>query len=141
MHPLEVALIVSKLHLDAPSVCAGLLHDTVEDTSATIEEVSYQFGGEVSTLVESLTKLNKINFTNQEEAQAANFRKMVIAMSRDLRVILIKLSDRLHNMRTLGNLHTEKQKRISKETLDIYAPLASRLGLYGIKVEMEDLID
>jgi GTP diphosphokinase / guanosine-3',5'-bis(diphosphate) 3'-diphosphatase len=139
MHPLEVALIVSKLHLDAPSVCAGLLHDTVEDTDATIEDVSYQFGGEVSTLVESLTKLNKINFMNQEEAQAANFRKMLIAMSRDLRVILIKLSDRLHNMRTLGNLPAEKQKRISKETLDIYAPLASRLGLYGIKVEMEDL--
>ena len=139
MHPLEVALLVAQLNLDAPSVCAGLLHDTVEDTEATVEDVRYQFGQEVAGLVESLTKLNKINFQNQEEAQAANFRKMLISMSRDLRVILIKLSDRLHNMRTLGNLPLEKRQRISRETIDIYAPLASRLGLYGIKVEMEDL--
>jgi len=139
MHPLEVGLLVAQLNLDAPSVCAGLLHDTVEDTEATVEDVRYQFGNEVAGLVESLTKLNKINFQNQEEAQAANFRKMLIAMSRDLRVILIKLSDRLHNMRTLGNLPLEKRQRISRETIDIYAPLASRLGLYGIKVEMEDL--
>jgi guanosine-3',5'-bis(diphosphate) 3'-pyrophosphohydrolase len=139
MHPLEVALLVAQLNLDAPSVCAGLLHDTVEDTEATLDDIRYQFGDEVSGLVESLTKLNKINFQNQEEAQAANFRKMLIAMSRDLRVILIKLSDRLHNMRTLGNLSLEKRQRISRETMDIYAPLASRLGLYGLKVEMEDL--
>ena len=139
MHPLEVALLVAQLNLDAPSVCAGLLHDTVEDTEVTVEDVRYQFGQEVAGLVESLTKLNKINFQNQEEAQAANFRKMLIAMSRDLRVILIKLSDRLHNMRTLGNLPLEKRQRISRETIDIYAPLASRLGLYGLKVEMEDL--
>ncbi len=139
MHPLEVANIVAIHNLDAPSVCAGLLHDTVEDTEATIHDVRYQFGSEIASLVESLTKLNKINFQNQQEAQAANFRKMLIAMSRDLRVILIKLSDRLHNMRTLGKMPAEKKARISRETMDIYSPLASRLGLYGIKVELEDL--
>ena len=139
MHPLEVALIVAQHNLDAPSVCAGLLHDTVEDTEATVDDVKHQFGSEIASLVSSLTKLNKINFQNRQEAQAANFRKMLIAMSRDLRVILIKLSDRLHNMRTLGNMPPEKKARISKETLDIYAPLASRLGLYSIKVYLEDL--
>ena len=139
MHPIEVANIVAQHNLDAPSVCAGLLHDTVEDTEASIEDVKYQFGSEIASLVESLTKLNKINFQNQQEAQAANFRKMLIAMSKDLRVILIKLSDRLHNMRTLGKMPPEKKSRISKETLDIYSPLASRLGLYSIKVELEDL--
>lgn len=139
MHPLEVALIVAQHNLDAPSVCAGLLHDTVEDTEATFEDVKHQFGGEIASLVSSLTKLNKINFQNRQEAQAANFRKMLIAMSKDLRVILIKLSDRLHNMRTLGNMPPEKKSRISRETLDIYAPLASRLGLYSIKVSLEDL--
>ena len=139
MHPLEVANIVATHNLDAPSVCAGLLHDTVEDTAATLSDVRHQFGAEIASLVESLTKLNKINFQNQQEAQAANFRKMLIAMSRDLRVILIKLSDRLHNMRTLGKMPAEKKARISRETMDIYSPLASRLGLYGIKVELEDL--
>ena len=139
MHPIEVALIVAQHNLDAPSVCAGLLHDTVEDTEATVEDVRHQFGGEIASLVKSLTKLNKINFQNRQEAQAANFRKMLIAMSRDLRVILIKLSDRLHNMRTLGKMPPEKKSRISRETLDIYSPLASRLGLYSIKVELEDL--
>lgn len=139
MHPLEVANIVAQHNLDAPSVCAGLLHDTVEDTEATIDTVRYQFGAEIASLVESLTKLNKINFQNRQEAQAANFRKMLIAMSKDLRVILIKLSDRLHNMRTLGKMPAEKKSRISRETLEIYSPLASRLGLYSIKVELEDL--
>jgi GTP diphosphokinase / guanosine-3',5'-bis(diphosphate) 3'-diphosphatase len=139
MHPMEVANIVAQHNLDAPSVCAGLLHDTVEDTEATIEDVRYQFGSEIASLVESLTKLNKINFQNRQEAQAANFRKMLIAMSKDLRVILIKLSDRLHNMRTLGKMPAEKKSRISRETMEIYSPLASRLGLYGIKVELEDL--
>jgi GTP diphosphokinase / guanosine-3',5'-bis(diphosphate) 3'-diphosphatase len=139
MHPLEVGLLVAGLHLDAPSVCAGLLHDTVEDTDATIDDIRYQFGSEIANLVESLTKLNKINFQNHAEAQAANFRKMLLAMSRDMRVILIKLSDRLHNMRTLGNLSLQKRQRIARETIDIYAPLASRLGLYRLKIEMEDL--
>lgn len=139
MHPLEVSYIVAQHNLDTPSVCAGLLHDTVEDTEATLEDVRHQFGSEIASLVKSLTKLNKINFQNQQEAQAANFRKMLIAMSRDLRVILIKLSDRLHNMRTLGNMPPDKKARISRETLDIYSPLASRLGLYSIKVELEDL--
>ena len=139
MHPLAVSHIVAQHNLDTPSVCAGLLHDTVEDTEATIDDVKHQFGTEIASLVKSLTKLNKINFQNRQEAQAANFRKMLIAMSKDLRVILIKLSDRLHNMRTLGNMPPEKKSRISRETLDIYSPLASRLGLYSIKVELEDL--
>jgi guanosine-3',5'-bis(diphosphate) 3'-pyrophosphohydrolase len=139
IHPLEVAYIVASLNLDTASVCVGLLHDTVEDTEATLEDIKFQFGEDIAELVDSLTKLNKINFQNQEEAQVANFRKMLIAMSKDLRVILVKLSDRLHNMRTLKHLKPERQKAIARETLEIYAPLASRLGLYGLKIEMEDL--
>lgn len=139
IHPLEVAYITASLNLDSASVCVGLLHDTVEDTDVTLDEIKFQFGEEVADLVDSLTKLNKINFQNQEEAQVANFRRMLIAMSKDLRVILVKLSDRLHNMRTLKHLKPERQKSIARETLDIYAPLASRLGLYSIKIEMEDL--
>ncbi len=139
IHPLEVAYIVASLNLDTASVCVGLLHDTVEDTDVTLEDIKFQFGEDIAELVDSLTKLNKINFQNQEEAQVANFRKMLIAMSKDLRVILVKLSDRLHNMRTLKHLRSERQKAIARETLEIYAPLASRLGLYGLKIEMEDL--
>lgn len=137
-HPLEVAYIVAQLRLDTASVCAGLLHDTVEDTKATEDEIKDQFGDDISFLVHGLTKLEKINFHSAEEAQAENFRKMLIAMSRDLRVILVKLSDRLHNMRTLRFLREEKQKRIARETLDIYAPLANRLGINWIKTELED---
>ncbi|MCA9539328.1 MAG: bifunctional (p)ppGpp synthetase/guanosine-3',5'-bis(diphosphate) 3'-pyrophosphohydrolase [Myxococcales bacterium] len=138
-HPLEVSHIVAQLRLDAASVCAGLLHDTVEDTKATMEEVQAQFGDDVAFLVSSLTKLEKINFQSDEEAQAENFRKMLIAMSRDLRVVLVKLADRLHNMRTLRYLREQKQQRIARETLDIYAPLANRLGINWIKTELEDL--
>jgi len=137
-HPLEVSFIVAQLRLDPASVCAGLLHDTVEDTDATIEDIEEQFGPDIGFLVRGLTKLEKINFHSAEEAQAENFRKMLIAMSRDLRVILVKLSDRLHNMRTLRFLREEKQRRIAKETLDIYAPLANRLGINWIKTELED---
>ncbi len=137
-HPLEVAYIVSQLRLDTASVCAGLLHDTVEDTVATVEEIGEEFGADIAFLVESLTKLEKMNFDSKEEAQAENFRKMLIAMSRDLRVILVKLADRLHNMRTLRFLKAEKQKRIARETLDIYAALANRLGINWIKTELED---
>ena len=138
-HPLEVSYIVSKLRLDSASVCAGLLHDTVEDTVATLEDIEQQFGADIAFLVQGLTKLEKINFHSREEAQAENFRKMLIAMSRDMRVILVKLSDRLHNMRTLRFLREDKQKRIAQETIDIYAPLANRLGINWLKTELEDL--
>lgn len=139
IHPLEVSHIVSRLRLDTASVCAGLLHDTVEDTNVSIEDIEAEFGGDVATLVSGLTKLEKFNFTSAEEAQAENFRKMLIAMSRDLRIILVKLSDRLHNMQTLGFLREEKRRRIARETLDIFAPLANRLGINWIKTELEDL--
>ncbi|MCB9542809.1 MAG: bifunctional (p)ppGpp synthetase/guanosine-3',5'-bis(diphosphate) 3'-pyrophosphohydrolase [Myxococcales bacterium] len=138
-HPLEVSFIVSQLRLDTACVCAGLLHDTVEDTVATLDEIREQFGDDIGFLVGSLTKLEKINFESAEEAQAENFRKMLIAMSRDLRVVLVKLADRLHNMRTLKYLREDKRKRIARETLDIYAPLANRLGINWIKTELEDL--
>jgi GTP pyrophosphokinase len=139
IHPLEVSYIVSQLRLDTSSVCAGLLHDTVEDTEVTVEEIQETFGEDVASLVEALTKLEKYRFTSAEEAQAENFRKMLVAMSRDLRVILVKLSDRLHNMQTLGFLREAKQRRIAQETLDIYAPLANRLGINWIKTKLEDL--
>jgi GTP pyrophosphokinase len=139
IHPLEVSYIVAQLRLDQASVCAALLHDTVEDTVATTEQIQEQFGDDVAFLVDGVTKLEKFNFTSAEEAQAENFRKMLIAMSRDLRVVLLKLADRLHNMRTLGFLREEKQKRIARETLEIYAPLAHRLGINWLKTELEDL--
>ncbi|MSP70637.1 MAG: bifunctional (p)ppGpp synthetase/guanosine-3',5'-bis(diphosphate) 3'-pyrophosphohydrolase [Myxococcales bacterium] len=139
VHPLEVSHIVAQLRLDAPSVAAALLHDTVEDTVATVEDIEAQFGKDVCFLVDGVTKLEKLNFHSAEEAAAENFRKMLIAMSRDLRVILVKLADRLHNMRTLSHLPPEKQKRIAQETLDIFAPLANRLGVNWLKIELEDL--
>ena len=139
IHPLEVSYIVAKLRLDTASVCAGLLHDTVEDTTTTVDDVRTAFGEDTAGLVEALTKLEKLNFQSAEEAQAENFRKMLIAMSRDLRVIVIKLADRLHNMRTLHHMPEEKQKRTAQETLDIFAPLANRLGINWVKTELEDL--
>ena len=139
VHPLEVSHIVSELRLDTHSVCAALLHDTVEDTVATVEDIDTKFGADVAFLVDGLTKLEKINFESAEEAQAENFRKMILAMSRDLRVIVVKLADRLHNMRTLVHLKPAKQRKIAQETLEIYAPLANRLGLGGVKSELEDL--
>ncbi|MDQ3230327.1 MAG: HD domain-containing protein, partial [Pseudobdellovibrionaceae bacterium] len=138
-HPLAVASIVATLKLDTPSIVAAILHDTVEDTNATLEEIEQLFGTEVRDLVDGLTKISKIKFRSNEEKLAENFRKMIVAMAKDLRVILIKLCDRLHNMRTMDNLTIEKRKRIAQETLDIYAPLANRLGIYGIKSELEDL--
>jgi GTP pyrophosphokinase len=138
-HPLNVAEIVAFLKLDVPSIVAGLLHDTVEDTTATIQEIEENFGKEVARLVDGLTKISKIEFKSHEDKQAENFRKMVLSMAEDLRVVLIKLSDRLHNMRTLGALPEHKQRRIAQETLDIYAPLANRLGIGWMKYEMEDL--
>lgn len=138
-HPLAVAKIIADLNLDLPSVITGLLHDTVEDTRATTEDITRQFGPEVATLVAGVTKIDKLAFDSNEEHRAENIRKMIIATSEDLRVILIKLADRLHNMRTLAGLPPDKQRNVAAETLDIYAPLAHRLGIYWMKSEMEDL--
>ncbi len=139
-HPLEVANLLAEMRLDAASVCAGLLHDTVEDTKATTEEIDEMFGEEVADIVDGVTKISMITFESKEEAQAENIRKMIFAMAEDIRVVLVKLCDRLHNMRTLrfhGN--PAKQRLIAQETMDIYAPLANRLGLHRVKTELEDL--
>lgn len=137
-HPLAVASIIADLHLDVPSVASGLLHDTVEDTLTTIDQIEDLFGSEIATLVDGVTKIGQINFRTVEEHRAENIRKMILAMSEDLRVILIKLADRTHNMRTLASLAPERQAKIAQETLDIFAPLAHRLGIYWMKSEMED---
>jgi len=138
-HPLQTAQIIVDLKLDVPSIVAGLLHDTIEDTEIPKAELEQRFGKEVTYLVDGVTKIGKIQFKTHEEKQAENFRKMLLSMSEDIRVILIKLADRLHNMRTLHYLPEEKQKRIAQETLDIYAPLANRLGIGWMRTELEDL--
>jgi guanosine-3',5'-bis(diphosphate) 3'-pyrophosphohydrolase len=138
-HPLAVASILADMKLDIPTIVAGLLHDTIEDTQTTAKHIRDRFGEEIAFLVESLTKLSKIEFSTKEEAQAENFRKMLLAMSEDLRVILIKFADRLHNMRTLQHLPESKQQRIAQETLEIYAPIANRLGIGWVRTEFEDL--
>jgi GTP pyrophosphokinase len=138
-HPVAVARILSKLHLDAPTLMAALLHDVVEDTDISKAEISERFGEPVAELVDGVSKLTKIEFQTQEEAQAENFRKMLLAMARDVRVILIKLADRLHNMQTLEAMLPEKQRRIARETLEIYAPIAHRLGLNNIYQELQEL--
>jgi GTP pyrophosphokinase len=138
-HPLEVMDIIADLKLDTASLVVGLLHDTVEDTETSVDELRELFGSDVAFLVDGVTKLSKLQFKTREEAQAENFRKMMLAMSRDLRVILVKLADRLHNMRTLRYMPEHKQERISQETMDIYAPIAHRLGISWIKTELEDL--
>lgn len=139
VHPMEVAGILAQMKMDVPSIVTGILHDTVEDTVATLEEVEEHFGSEVRQLVDGVTKLGKIKFRTSEEKQAENFRKMILAMAKDIRVILIKLADRLHNMRTLQFLSEPKQVEIASETMDIYAPIANRLGIQQMKIEMEDL--
>ncbi len=138
-HPVAVAGILAELHLDTPTLIAALLHDVVEDTGITKQKISKQFGKQVAGLVDGLSKLDKIEFQTATQAQAENFRKMLLAMSQDVRVILVKLADRLHNMSTLEVMAPEKRKRISRETLDIYAPIANRLGLNTIYQELEDL--
>ncbi len=137
-HPMAVAEILLDLKMDVESIAAGLLHDVVEDTHASLEEVKRAFGNEVGDLVDGLTKISKIPFGSRVEHQAESLRKMVLAMSKDIRVILIKLADRLHNMRTLEPLREEKRRLIARETLDIYAPIAHRLGIYWMKAELED---
>ncbi|MDA9097233.1 bifunctional (p)ppGpp synthetase/guanosine-3',5'-bis(diphosphate) 3'-pyrophosphohydrolase [Methylophilaceae bacterium] len=138
-HPVSVACIAAKFHLDAASIQAALLHDVVEDTQVTLEDIATQFSPQVAKIVEGLSKLDKIHFNDATHAQAENFRKMLLAMSQDVRVILIKLADRLHNMQTLEHLKPEKRLRIAQETIDIYSPIANRLGLNGMYQELEDL--
>jgi len=138
-HPLEVTGILTQMQLDAATLATGLLHDTVEDTLATLEEIRENFGNEISQLVDGVTKISRISLRSSEESQAENFRKMILAMVKDIRVVLVKLADRLHNMRTLRYHSPERQEEIAQETLDIYAPLANRLGIDWIKTELEDL--
>jgi GTP diphosphokinase / guanosine-3',5'-bis(diphosphate) 3'-diphosphatase len=138
-HPIAVARILTPLHLDAQAITAALLHDVAEDTAISIDQIGEKFGKPVAELVDGLSKLDKLKFETKEDAQAENFRKMLMAMARDVRVILIKLADRLHNMRTLDSVSKEKSERIARETMDIYAPIANRLGLNTMYQELEDL--
>ena len=138
-HPVAVASTLADMKMDVATIAAGLLHDTIEDTVTTIKDIKSLFGEEIAFLVEALTKLSKMEFMTKEEAQAENFRKMLLAMSEDVRVILIKFADRLHNIRTLQHLPENKQQRIASETLEIYAPIANRLGIGWLKTELEDL--
>jgi len=138
-HPLAVAEILADMEMDMPTIAAAILHDVVEDTTVTSEEVAGRFGGEIANLVEGVTKLTRIPYQSKEDAQVENLRKMFMAMAKDIRVIIIKLADRLHNMRTLASLAAEKQQSIAKETVEIYAPIAHRLGMWNLKYDLEDL--
>lgn len=138
-HPLAVAKILADMRMDYQSIIAAMLHDVLEDTTVTKQELASFFGFKVAELVDGVSKLEQINFETREEAQAENLRKMMLAMAKDIRVILVKLADRLHNMRTLYALSREKQKRIALETLDIYAPIANRLGMNNLCIEFEEL--
>lgn len=138
-HPLNVALILTNINSDYKAICAALLHDTIEDSDGTYEEISKLFDKEVANLVECVTKINRISFTSESEQMAANQRKILVGLAEDVRVIIIKLADRLHNMRTLYVMPLEKQKKKAKETLEILTPVAHRLGIYKIKSELEDL--
>lgn len=137
-HPLIVTEILASYGMDEATLIAAILHDTVEDTDITLDDTTEMFGAEVSALIDGVTKLDRIRFSSREEQQAATIRKMAIAMAKDIRVLLIKLADRLHNLRTLDYLAEEKRQRIALETIEVYAPLAHRLGVQEIKHEMED---
>jgi len=139
VHPLEVASVLAEMRLDTTAIAAGLLHDSIEDTSVTVDDIRTEFGEQVAHIVEGVTKISKIDFASREEAQAESVRKMVLAMVDDIRVVLIKLADRLHNMRTLQHLTPERQMKIARETQEIYAPIAHRLGMGKIRGELEDL--
>ncbi len=139
VHPIAVATILCQMHMDYQSIAAAILHDVIEDTSIQKTQIVEQFGADIADLVDGVSKLTHIPFENQAQAQAENFRKMTLAMARDIRVILIKLADRLHNMRTLESLPADKKNRIARETLEIYAPIALRLGMHSFSTELEDL--
>src|SRR5436853_1094252 len=139
VHPLEVALVLAEMKMDPVAIAAGLLHDSVEDTSVTIVDIRKEFGEQVAHIVEGVTKISAIDFATREEQQAENLRKMMLAMVDDIRVVLIKLADRLHNMRTLEHLPEDRRHKIAEETLEIYAPIANRLGMGKIRGELEDL--
>ncbi|MXZ33108.1 MAG: HD domain-containing protein, partial [Gammaproteobacteria bacterium] len=138
-HPLQVAGILSKMHMDHQSLMAAMLHDVIEDTGITKTAIKSQFGNTVAEMVDGVSKLSKIKFRSRAEAQAENFQKMALAMSRDLRIIMVKLADRLHNMRTIKVLPPDKRRRIARETLEIYAPIANRLGMNDMRIEFEEL--
>ena len=138
-HPLEVAAILTELKLDDATIAAALLHDTIEDTPTTRTEIDQIFGHDIGVLVEGLTKLKKLDLVSKEAKQAENLRKLLLAIAEDVRVLLVKLADRLHNMRTLHHLPAEGRKRMAEETLDIYAPLAGRIGMFELREELEDL--
>ena len=138
-HPLEVAAILTDLKLDDATIVAALLHDTIEDTEATRAEIDQLFGKDIGHLVEGLTKLKKLDLVSREAKQAENLRKLLLAIAEDVRVLLVKLADRLHNMRTLQYMSPEARKRVAEETIDIYAPLAARIGMYEMREELENL--
>src|SRR5437016_9272514 len=139
-HPIEVAGLLAQMKLDSASIITGLLHDTVEDTVATLDDIERLFGPEITRLVDGVTKLSRIELQSDQNQQAENFRKLVLAMSEDIRVLLVKLADRLHNMQTLRFIKSEeKRRRIARETMDIYVPLAERIGMHRLKDQLEDL--
>src|SRR5262245_31130110 len=138
-HPLEVAAILTDLKLDDATIAVALLHDTIEDTDATRAEIDQMFGPEIGEIVDGLTKIERLNLVSREEAQAENLRKLLLAISADVLVLLVKLADRLHNMRTIGDLPPDRRKRIATETMEIYAPLAGRMGMQDMRSELENL--